>query len=195
VDTVAGVKLRMLQEAFDRVHIGIGNGSIVEPLDHLLNGKFRELLFDQRLKRVAILHALRIVSKARIARERRVLQHLRAQRGPFARILNAEEHDSPVAASERAVGRDGGVTGAGADQRLAGAIGVIGGIAHPFGHGIEQRNLERHALARALAVEQRHQHAVDDVHAGRGIDDGDAAFRRLFLGAVDRQESGFALHQ
>ena len=59
----------------------------------------------------------------------------------------------------------------------------------------EQRDLERHALAGALAIEQRHQHAIDDVHAGRGIDDGDAAFRRLFLGAVDREKSGLALHQ
>ena len=68
VDPVAGVKLRMLQEAFDRIHVGVGNGGGVEPLDHLLGGKFRKVLLDQRLQRVAILHALRIVAKARIAR-------------------------------------------------------------------------------------------------------------------------------
>ena len=153
------------------------------------------MLLDQRLQRIAVLHALRVGAKARVARQRRILQHLRAERGPFALVLDAEEDHAPVAALKRAVGRDGGVTRAGADQRLAGAVGVIGGITHPFRHGVEQRDLERHALAGALAIEQRHQHAVDNVHPGRGVDDGDAAFRRLFLGAVDREKSCFALNQ
>ena len=64
------MKLRMFQERFHRIHVGIGDCGILEPPDHLLGGEVGKMPLDQRLQCVAILHALRIAAEARVARKR-----------------------------------------------------------------------------------------------------------------------------
>ena len=83
-----------------------------------------------------------LVEKRAIGGERGLLQHLVAERRPFALVLQTEHHGLAVAGGKRPVRIDGGVARAGARRRRRAVEGVVERIAHPLDQRLEHRDVE-----------------------------------------------------
>ena len=147
---------------------------------------------DHAEQQVAMLHALDVGLEARLVGPFGMAQRL-GELAPQPVVAGAD-HQRPVAALERLVGRQRGMAGALARRHLAGhRVGrdVVGGPHQP---ALEQRGVDQAALAGGGALGDGRQHADRRPHAGRQVDDGDADARlRPGRIAVQRDQPGDGL--
>ena len=127
----------MLPDVVHVIHAGGGDLSLIKAGDHLLGCQFREGLDDHGTKRLLLRHAARIRGEALVGRKLRPPEDLLTEEPPLAFVLDAKHHRLAVASRERAVGEDGGVSGARAPRRRCAIEGVVQRVAHPFDHAFQ----------------------------------------------------------
>ena len=130
----------------------------------------------------------------RIGGERRIAQHVPGEHAPLAVVLDRNQDVGAVARLEHAIRRDRRMREADPPRRLA-ALVMQQRHRHPVRHGVEQRHRDRRALAGAAARDQRFEHRLIGIHAGRDVGDRDADPRRRLRPAGDRGEPALGLHQ
>ena len=90
----------------------------------------------------AVLQAIRIGGKARVVRQCRLPQHARTEAPPLRRLLDRHDHLA-IPAAERRVGIDRGMRHAVARRLPPRTRPVEQRHAHPVGHAVEHRDLDR----------------------------------------------------
>ena len=81
-------------------------------------------------------------------------------------------------------------------RRLDATVGgVVDGKPHPLSERIEERDLERGALARLRTRQEGREHTAIGVHTGRNVGDRDPDLRRRLRGTGDGEQTRLALHE
>ena len=117
-----------------------------------------------------------------------------AERLPLRLGLHGEEHGA-VGAAVGTVGNDRGVAHAGARRRLAAVEGVVGGVAHPLGEGVEERGLDDASLTGGPALVEGGEGANRAVDGRADVADADADFGQVFAVAGGGDHARLALQQ
>ena len=91
----------------------------------------------RRANRPLLRHAARIRGEALVGRKLRPPEDLFTEVPPLAFVLDPKHHRLAVAGRERAVGEDGGVSGARARRRRCTIEGVVQRVTHPFDHAFQ----------------------------------------------------------
>ena len=103
----------------------------------------------------SMLDAKRVRAKPLIVGQFGLAQNFDAEPRPLPRILDPEIHLIAVAAAECPVRRDRRMVHAAAQRRRATIGRVVRRSPHPLGERIEQRNVDRGALAGGRSGEER----------------------------------------
>ncbi len=94
---------------------------------------------------------LELVEKRSSLGQRRLAQHLLAERRPFALVLQAQHDHLAVACGERTVRIDGGVAGSCARRRRRAVHRVVQRVVHPLDQRFQHRDVDVLAAARSAA--------------------------------------------
>ena len=141
----------------------------------------------------AVLHAPRIVGKARVVRQAGRVEG--ASEPNEQRVGPGGDHHVAVGGRERLVGRDHRGARALGHRRLARRQIAHGVIRDPHQRRLEERRRDFHRAPRAIALAQRRDDAKRGPHPGAHVDDRRAHAHRFLAGmAVDRHEPGVGLH-
>src|SRR5512147_1014115 len=138
----AGRELGVRHRGLDVVDAAVGDPGAVEPLDDLGRGQAGEGLLDDPGELRAVNDPLAVGGEARVGGQLGPPQHLAAEGGPLALVLQAEDDLAAVAGPVRAVGGDARVRGAGADGRVPAVVAVVEGLGHPLGQRLEHGDLD-----------------------------------------------------
>src|SRR5215207_10840430 len=117
-----------------------------------------------------------------------------AERLPLRLCLHGEEHGA-IGAAIGTVGNDRSVAHAGARRWLASVEGVVGGVTHPLGEGVEERGLDDASLTGGPALVERGEGTNRAVDARADVANADADFSQIFAVAGGGDHAGLALQQ
>ena len=162
-------------------------------------GQAGEDLGHGAVDEIAVRHAGGVAGAAGIVQQLGATQHVAAEGGPLALVLDRDDDIAAVGAGEGAVGGDARVLQAHALGRLATVARLQVGHAHQLGCGAEQRDADARAAAGARALHQRLLDADQRVEPGVDVAqrhaDAPERFRARTRGAADGHEAAFGLHQ
>ena len=150
---------------------------------------------DDRVQLGPAAHPVAVGGVAGVVGQVGTAQHVQRQPPPLPVVGRAEDERlavrRPVGAVRRHRGR-ADPDGLDVDPRVA---GEVEGVAHPFGHDVEQADGDRGPLPRALADEQGGEDAGQGVHPGADVGDRDAGLGRRSGAAGDRARARLRLRQ
>jgi len=173
----------------------IGDGVAIERGGDLGEGPLGEQGLNLSIQRFALAHPQDIGGEAGVFGEGRAAENLAGEDLPFALALDRDQHIA-IGGGEDAIGRDGGV-GEPQPRRLYAAIAPrqIRHV-HQVAERVEQRELDRGALAGLRAAQQGLQNGGIGGLAGGDVGDRDADARRpRGLRAGDGGQTRFRLDQ
>ncbi len=177
---VASGEHRMLQKLADCVDPGVGDPGLVEQPNGAGGVQLGEAADEEGVELVPMGHPSCVRAEPLVGSQLGALQKDLAEAGPLGLVLDSHHDGVPVAGGVGTVGGNRGVLGAGASGLTARPGGELGGLTHPLGERLEQRDLHRGALPGDLALVQRGEGATEPVHARGDVGDGDADLRRRF---------------
>src|SRR5207302_646555 len=174
---------------------GVGDLRPVQPCDDLFDGELTEDGIDPRVQLLAVGYTPGVAVEAGVGRHLGQFEHKSAEACPLALILEAQVDLLAIAGAERTIGRDGGVTSAGAG-RWSAAIGrEVRRIAHPLPESLEERDFEDCPFPRSFTLVERREYPRKGIHASGDIRNRDADLRWGFGHSGHGDESRFTLYK